>query len=463
MTPTDLIKEEHEEEQNRNENSTEVMTQPQPHEESNDDIHVEPVVHVKQENLTPAPRSRIRITISCPYCDETVTSNSGLNRHTAAVHPEQFLSTAKTAGLSEHQFKSVCQNLLSKLCRVKIVDKKLGCPYCPVTSGNMIYLKAHLIHGHHSILLRKLELLQNGTEDADNPSSPTKLISLVPQRPKNFYCRYCSKTCVTQWSLKRHVLLFHRFSTNMPAIAKKRPRTKLLDQTCEHGGEKVSINFLKTHQEQCLVASLKELESVEAPELEASKGEAIPLDVVSWQCMECEQSFATLDQLDSHRNLPNCRKNVKDSLRGFKCTKCEASYYHLASLCRHVKTSHPDPGSRGNRPVHHKKMKMKSSKIIPCRLCGRSFNRLDSLKRHMATACRSVPECQRKADSPQMLISFKPASSITSQSNSSFVKMEPIVVPGNDSSESDGYYNEDNDYDGDNDIVVPDYDHDPLM
>jgi len=152
-------------------------------------------------------------------------------------------------------------------------------------------------------------------------------------------------------------------------------------------------------------------------------------------------------------------------LKSYQNRLYSSNIWHLASLGRHRKRCHPDPSSRGNRPAYYKELKLKDPKIIPCQFCGRLFNSEESLRRHMKTVCKSAPtEFQNTVYSPPMLHMESKASSSSksfksSQGDSGFNETKPIVVPGNDLSV--GYYNEDNDNDGNNTNMVPDYD--PLM
>ena len=282
------------------------------------------------------------------------------------------------------------------------VKKELGeftCRHCSVDQNTHDALEKHL---------KSCNANNNNTTQASTDSMQEN--DGCVGKP-NHMCMECGEVLSNSYSLKRHSLIHSGNRPHKCEYCDKRYAHAylLMHHLNTHAGDRpyrcsecgkdfTNPNTLRRHkgvhrkqQHQCQHCE-QQFQRMDFLDKHLAKEHDVSKQHL---CLVCGKSFTLEDMLQEH--IESHSRSTEPSDKDLKCDLCENTFSRMSSLSRHKKQMHncdmdgssileqsPYFSGENNSKRDEKENKKtpKKDTVVVCQLCGKSFSRADSLKRH---------------------------------------------------------------------------------
>ena len=268
--------------------------------------------------------------------------------------------------------------------------------------------------------------IHNNNNTTEAPADPSQENYGRNADPKQGHmCMECGEVLSNSYSLKRHSLIHSGDRPHKCEYCDKRYAHAylLMHHLNTHAGDRpyrctecgkdfTSPNTLRRHrgvhrkqQHQCNHCD-QQFQRIDFLDRHLAKEHDVSKQHL---CLVCGKSFTFEDMLQEHIELHN--RTTEISEKDLRCNLCDNTFSRMSSLNRHKKQMHDCDTDETSVHLQSSYFKVASGKekdekenkktpkkdtVIVCQLCGKSFSRADSLKRHTI----GVHENSKNSNSP---------------------------------------------------------------
>ena len=278
---------------------------------------------------------------------------------------------------------------------------KFACVHCGTAQVNQEALEEHF-----------KTCTANNNNTTETPTDPAEDNNSQDAGLKQGHmCMECGEVLSNSYSLKRHSLIHSGDRPHKCEYCDKRyPHAYLLMHHLNtHAGDRpyrctecgkdfTSPNTLRRHRGvhrkqtyQCYLCD-QQFQRIDFLDRHLAKEHDVSKQHL---CLVCGKSFTFENMLQEHIESHNKAQEISE--KDLKCNLCENTFSRMSSLNRHKKQMHncdtedksvyfqsPQFKAESDKERDEKENKKNPKKdaVVVCKLCGKSFSRADSLKRH---------------------------------------------------------------------------------
>ncbi|XP_035701031.1 zinc finger protein 555-like [Folsomia candida] len=319
---------------------------------------------------------------ACPHCSMTFLLSGNMRRHIRSKHMDDKVSRVFKCPLCPAKFKSAEVRARHEKTHLDESKRKnLACPHCSETFMHLATLKSHV---------RRFHTLPQDREHFPCSWSSCGAIFETSEamrhhfrtrhtiRERKFKCYFCPKDFVCMDYLSIHV----RVHTNEKPYSCSKCRKKFKSSgvkyqhlrdhhttrirfQCPHceqrylGKSSLETHMSKIHDPKSIKCGLCKLSLPSLEKLEIHI-RAEHTNEKPYPCKICGLETSSYNLLRSH-----ILQNHKDTVKHFKCRKCEKTSISRARIKNHEETHNPDRTR------------------YPCPTCGTTYSNIHSLRDHV--------------------------------------------------------------------------------